>query len=158
MQRQDRIILLETKLSNASERERVKIELGEINTFLYYAAFTWVKVIFYYKRNEMNERLNRVGRIANYTRGGRVATRNLTLIPASDHPAGGSSTSGIIKYYDCSRAGAVVASNGTSSGMVSNPQLGNSPVQGQWRSFGRDRLSIVTAWWDMENGKWVSLQ
>jgi len=104
----------------------------------------------------MNEKLKRVGRVAPYTRGGRIATRNLDLIPPADHPASRALDAGTFRYYDISRNSAVVV-NGVSSGLDANPNLKNLPVQGQWRSMARDRISVVTAYWDLNEEVWKPL-
>ena len=138
-----------------SEYARFKFEQSAVDTFLFWSRKTYCKVIFYYKANEMNKRLKRVGRIANYRSGGRVATRNLSLIPAADRPAANSYTTlSSIGYYDLSRANAVKNQDGTSSGLITNPTIGGA---GQWRRIGRNSFSIVTAYYDLEKNTWVKL-
>jgi len=144
------------KLSSYDAR---KFELAAEDDFLKYSSQGWCKVIFLYKSNEMNKRLKRSGRVANYTKGGRIATRNLALIPTADHPSGGRTTpSGLFAYYDASRANAVKNSDGTSTGLTVYEKMPDGPAKGQWRCVGSDRITVVTSFWDAEQEKWISLQ
>lgn len=135
-----------------------RFELAAQDTFAFWSRKTFVKVIFLYCRNRMNKRLGRQGRVANYTRGGRIATRNLDLIPAIDHPAGRRAEAQLYRYYDISRANAVRLKDGTSQGLQADPDLSSPPVQGQWRAMHRDRITVVTAYWDLTKNIWVPLQ
>lgn len=129
---------------SANDKELFK--LAAIDDVLFWTRLTWVQFTYIYKNNAKNRKLGRVGQSA----GNRFGTRNLNLIPANKLPKSRNPTTVTIRYFDTGKFGTIRSADGKYK------KADGGVVAGLWRSFGYDKVVVLTKVWSFKRNKFVT--
>lgn len=129
---------------SATDKEIFK--LAAIDDVLFWTRLTWVQFTYIYKNNAKNRKLGRVGKSA----GNRFGTRNLKLIPANKLPKTRNPSTVTIRYFDTGKFGTIRGADGKYK------KADGGVVGGLWRSFGYDKVVVLTKVWSFKRNKFVT--
>jgi hypothetical protein len=126
--------------------DKTLFQLAAIDDVLFWTRLTWVQFSYIYKDNAKNRRLGRVGQSA----GNRFGTRNLKLIPANRQPKSRNPSTVTIRYFDTGKFGTIRDATGKYK------KADGGVVSGLWRSFGYDKVVVLTKVWSFKRNKFVT--
>ena len=137
----------------SDEDDKLKVELAAIDDFSFWSRITWCRFTYVYADNALNRSLGRVGAAS----GTRYGTRNLDLVPANKKPKRRNRNMKTFRYFDTGRAinkaGKNTAIRDARGKYTKN---NNQAINGNWRSFRKDRFTVLTGIWSFERGKFVT--
>lgn len=127
--------------------DKKRFQLAAIDDVLFWTRLTWVQFGYVYVNNAKNRKLGRVGQFT----GTRFGTRNLDLIPTSKQPKSRNPSIKTIRYFDTGKFGANIrGANGKYK------KADGAAVNGMWRSFGYNKVVVITKVWSFVLNKFVT--